>query len=140
MFWNVDVWREMERLRRDMDGLFSNYGRTAASATYPLINVYDDRDNMVVTAELPGAAKEKVSITFSDGVLAIAGRQEVPASVKNMSAVRRERTEGDFEKTIAIPTKINPNGINASFSNGILTITLPKAEEAKPKTITIEAK
>jgi len=140
MFWNVDVWREMERLRRDMDGLFSNYGRTAASATYPLINVYDDKDNMVVTAELPGAAKEKVSITFSDGVLTIAGRQEVPSSVKNMSAVRRERTEGDFEKTITIPTKINQNGINASFSNGILTITLPKAEEAKPKTITIEAK
>jgi len=140
MFWNVDVWREMERLRRDMDGLFSNYGRTAASATYPLINVYDDKDNMVVTAELPGAAKEKVSITFSDGVLTIAGRQVVPSSVKNMSAVRRERTEGDFEKTITIPTKINQNGINASFSNGILTITLPKAEEAKPKTITIEAK
>jgi len=140
MFWNLDVVREMERLRRDMDGLFSNYGRTAASATYPLINVYEDKDNMVVTAELPGAAKEKVEITFSDGVLTVAGRQEVPASVKNMSAVRRERTEGDFEKTIAIPTKINPNGINASFSNGILTITLPKAEEAKPKTITIEAK
>jgi len=140
MFWNLDVVREMDRLRRDMDGLFSNYGRTAASATYPLINVYEDKNNMVVTAELPGAVKEKVSITFSDGVLTIAGRQEVPASVKNMSAVRRERTEGDFEKTIAIPTKINQNAINASFSNGILTITLPKAEEAKPKTITIEAK
>jgi len=140
MFWNLDVVREMERLRRDMDGLFSNYGRTAASATYPLINVYEDKDDMVVTAELPGAAKEKVSITFSDGVLTIAGTQEAPASVKDMSSVRRERTEGDFEKTVAIPTKINPNGINASFSNGILTINLPKAEEAKPKTITIEAK
>jgi len=140
MLWNLDLWREMERLRRDMDGLFSNYGRTAASSTYPLINVYEDKDNMVVTAELPGATKEKVDITFSDGVLTIAGRQESPASVKNMSAVRRERTEGDFEKTVAIPTKIDPNGINASFGNGILTVTLPKAEEAKPKTITIEAK
>jgi len=140
MLWNLDVWREMERLRRDMDGLFSNYGRTAASATYPLINVYEDKDNMVVTAELPGATKEKVSITFSDGVLTIAGKQEAPASVKNMSAVRQERTEGEFEKTINIPTKIDQNGINASFGNGILTITLPKAEEAKPKTITIEAK
>jgi len=140
MFWNLDVWREMERLRRDMDGLFSDYGRTAASTTYPLINVYEDKDNMVVTAELPGAVKEKVEITFSDGVLTVAGKREVPASVKNMSAVRRERTEGDFEKTITIPMKINQNGINASFDNGILTVTLPKAEEAKPKTITIEAK
>jgi len=140
MLWNLDVWREMERLRRDMDGLFSNYGRTAASATYPLVNVYEDKDNLVVTAELPGATKEKVSITFSDGVLTIAGKQEQPASVKGMSAVRRERTEGDFEKTINVPTKIDQNGISASFTNGILTVTLPKAEEAKPKTITIEAK
>jgi len=140
MFWNLDVWREMERLRRDMDGLFSNYGRTAAAATYPLINVYEDKDNLVVSAELPGATKEKVSITFSDGVLTIAGRQESPAGVKNMSAVRRERTEGDFEKTVTIPTKIDQERINASFSNGILIVTLPKAEEAKPKTITIEAK
>jgi len=140
MLWNFDVWREMERLRRDMDGLFSNYGRTATATTYPLVNVYDDKDAMVVTAELPGASKEKVSITFSDGVLTIAGRQESPAGVKNMTAVRRERTEGDFEKTITIPTKIDQNKINASFTNGILTVTLPKAEEAKPKTITIEAK
>jgi len=140
MLWNFDVWREMERLRRDMDGLFSNYGRTATATTYPLVNVYDDKDAMVVTAELPGASKEKVSITFSDGVLTIAGRQEFPAGVKNMTAVRRERTEGDFEKTITIPTKIDQNKINASFTNGILTVTLPKAEEAKPKTITIEAK
>jgi len=140
MFWNLDAWREMERLRRDMDGLFSNYGRTAVSATYPLINVYEDKDNMVVTAELPGAMKEKVSITFSDNVLTIAGKQESPASVKNMTAVRRERTEGDFEKAINVPTKIDQNKINASFDNGILTVTLPKTEEAKPKTITIEAK
>ncbi|MBN1309717.1 MAG: Hsp20/alpha crystallin family protein [Chitinispirillaceae bacterium] len=140
MLWNLDVWREMERLRRDMEGLFTGYDRTAASATYPLVNVYEDKDKLTVTAELPGMTKEKVSITFSDSVLTIAGAQETPASVKNMSAVRRERTEGDFEKTINIPTKIDQDKINASFSNGILTITLPKAEEAKPKTITIEAK
>jgi len=57
-----------------------------------------------------------------------------------MTAVRRERTEGDFEKAINVPTKIDQNKINASFDNGILTVTLPKTEEAKPKTITIEAK
>ncbi|MBN1576671.1 MAG: Hsp20/alpha crystallin family protein [Chitinispirillaceae bacterium] len=140
MLWNLDVGREMERLRRDMDGLFSNYGRTAASATYPLVNVYEDKDKLTVTAELPGMTKEKVSITFSDGLLTIAGAQEAPAVVKNMSAVRRERTEGEFEKTINVPTTIDREKINASFSNGILIVTLPKAEEAKPKTISIEAK
>jgi len=140
MIWNVDVWREMERLRSEMDNLFSDYGRSAPSAGYPLINVYEDNNNVVVTAELPGATREKVGITFADGILTISGKQEQPASVKNMAALRVERTEGNFEKTVRIATKIDPNGINASFSNGILTITLPKAEEAKPKTITIEAK
>ena len=140
MLWNFDVWREMERLRREMEGLFSNYGRTAASATYPLVNVYEDKDQLTVTAELPGMTKEKVSITFSDGVLTISGKQETPASAEKMFAVRQERTEGGFEKAINIPTKINQDNINASFVNGILTVTLPKAEEAKPKTITIEAK
>ncbi len=140
MFWNVDVWREMERLRREMDGLFTNYGRAVTSSSYPLVNVYEDKENIMVTAELPGITREQVSITFTDGVLTIAGKQGPSANVKNMSAVRQERTEGDFEKTLRIPTKIDQNNINASFSNGILTITLPKAEEAKPKTITIEAK
>jgi len=140
MFWNVDVWREMERLRREMDGLFTNYGRAVTSSSYPLVNVYEDKENIMVTAELPGITREQVSITYADGVLTIAGKQKPLANVKNMTAVRQERTEGDFEKTLRIPTKINQNNINASFSNGILTITLPKAEEAKPKTITIEAK
>ena len=140
MLWNVDVWREMERLRREMDGLFSDYGRGAPSAGYPLINVYEDDNNVVVTAELPGATKDKVGITFADGILTLSGKQERPVSVKNMTALRIERTEGNFEKTVRIATKIDPNGINASFSNGILAVTLPKAEEAKPKTITIEAK
>jgi len=140
MLWNFDMVREMDRLRREMDGLFSTYGRTAPSTAYPLVNVYEDSDKLTVTAELPGMTKEQVSILFSDGVLTIAGKQEQPASVNGMTAVRRERTEGDFEKTITIPTKINQNAISASFANGILNVTLPKAEEAKPKTITIEAK
>jgi HSP20 family protein len=140
MLWNLDFWREMERLRKDMDGLFSNYGRAPASATYPLVNVYDGKEQLVVTAELPGVLKENVSITFSDGVLTLTGKRESPVNIKNMCAVRKERTEGDFEKSITIPTKIDQNKINASFSNVILTITLPKAEEAKPKTISIEAK
>jgi len=140
MLWNVDVWREMERLRQEMDGLFSNYGRSAPSAAYPLINVYEDNNNVVVTAELPGATKENVSITFSDGVLTISGKKGKEASVKNMTPLRIERTEGKFEKTVRIASKINHNEISAAFSSGVLTITLPKAEEAKPKSITIEAR
>jgi len=140
MLWDLDVWSEMERLQRDMNNLFSNYGRSNGATTYPLTNVYDNRENMVVTAELPGMTKDGVSITYSDGVLTISGKQEPLENIKKMTVVRQERAVGNFEKTLRIPTKIDQGKITASFTNGILTVTLPKSEEAKPKTIAIEAK
>jgi len=130
----------MERLRRDMNGLFSGYERTGGAATYPLVNLYDGRDAVIVTAELPGMTREKVGITFSDGVLTIAGNLEPLADVKDMAVIRQERSMGKFEKSLRLPAKVDQNKITASFTNGILTVTLPKTEDAKPRTIAIEAK
>lgn len=140
MLWDVDLWREMDRLRRDMNGLFANYGRASGAATYPLLNVYEDKDTVTVAAELPGLTKDQVNITFSEGVLTITGNQEPLAQAKNMTIVRQERASGAFEKTVRIPTKVRHDKVSASFTNGVLTIQLPKAEEVKPKTIAIEAK
>lgn len=139
MFWDVDVWTEMDRLRKEMDSLFNNYGRVSGSTTFPLLNVYDDKENIIVNAELPGMTKDQVSITFSDGVLTISGNKKPLSRVENMAVVRQERVTGSFEKTMRIPAKIEQNKITASFDRGILTVKMPKAEEAKPKTITIEA-
>ena len=140
MFWNSDLLSEMDRLRREMNGLFSQYGRPSEATTFPLVNIYENNDAITITAELPGFSKDKVNITYTDGILTISGKREPVAAVKDMSIVRKERSEGDFEKTIQIPTKINQEQINASFSNGILSISLPKSEEVKPRTIAIEAK
>jgi HSP20 family protein len=140
MLWDIDVFSEMERLRREMNSLFSNYGSSSGSSTYPLMNVYDAKDNILVTAELPGLTKEQVNITFSDGILTVSGKQQPLAKTKGMTVVRNERSEGDFEKTLRVPFKIKREAIKASFSNGILTVTMPKAEEIKPKTIAIETK
>jgi HSP20 family protein len=89
---------------------------------------------------MTGMTKDKVNITFADGMLTLSGRLEPLDAAKKMTMVRQERSHGDFEKTIRIPTKVEHDRISASFANGILTITLPKAEEAKPKTIAIEVK
>jgi HSP20 family protein len=140
MLWNVDVWNEMDRLRREVNSLFSDFGQTGGTATYPLVNIYDNQDAIVVTAELPGLTKENVAITFMDGVLTLSGNLEPGGTVKNMAVVRQERSTGRFEKSVRIPSKIHHEKITAVFSNGILTITLPKSEEAKPKTITIDTK
>ena len=139
MLWNYDVSREMERMRRDMDAYFGNMQRASGATTYPLINVYDGSDEIIVTAELPGMAKDKVNITFADGALTLSGALAPLEMARNMTAVRQERSSGEFEKAIQIPSKIGQEKIAASFENGILTVTLPKSEEAKPKTITIEA-
>jgi HSP20 family protein len=140
MLWDVDVWSEMERLRREMDTLFSNAGVRGGVRAYPPINVYDNGEAIVVTAELPGMTKGDVSITFTDGVLSVGGKVEPVKAAEKMSIVRSERNTGEFEKSLRIPTKVEQEKINASFTNGILTVILPKAEEAKPKTIQIEAK
>jgi len=140
MLWDTDIFSEMERLRREMNDLFSNYGNATASPTYPLMNVYEDKENITVMAELPGLTKDQVSITVSNNVLTVAVKQPPYAKAKDMTIVRKERSEGDFEKTLRIPTKIKQEAIKASFNSGILTITMPKAEEVKPKTIAIEAK
>lgn len=139
MRWDVDFWSEMERLRREMGGMYQGYGRPSSN-TYPLVNVYEDKDSIVITAELSGMAKEAVGITFADGVLTLKGKREPLASVKDMEIVRRECSTGEFEKTIQIPTKIDQEKIGATFNNGVLTITLPKSEEVKPKTIQIETR
>jgi HSP20 family protein len=140
MFWNTDVLHEMNRLRREMNNLFSSYpGSSSTNVTYPLINVYDNPDTIVVTAELPGMTKEKIAITFVDNSLTLSGKLNDCDESKKMTMIRRERSKGDFEKTIRLPSKIIAERIEASFVNGILSITLPKAEEAKPKTITVNA-
>ena len=138
MLWNVDIFNEVDRLRREMNNLFSDSGRTTTN-TYPLLNAYENEDEIAVTAELPGLTKDDVNITFSEGVLTLSGNQRTTAKMKEMTAIRKERSDGEFEKTLQIPVKIKQDIISASFIDGVLTITLPKAEEAKPKTITIEA-
>lgn len=139
MLWGVDPWRELERMRHELDGLFSGYARSQMSASFPLVNVYDEGEELTVSAELPGLTKDQVEITYHDGVLTLSGNRGAPAGTEKMTLVRSERSIGAFEKTVAIPVKIDAERISANFANGILTIRLPKAEEAKPKQIRIEA-
>ena len=138
MLRHIDLWREMDRIRKEFDNIFSGYQRETESGTYPLLNVSDNRDEVIVTAELPGMTKEKVNITFMDEVLTVSGKLEPLADTQKMTAVRRERSIGAFEKRVHVPFKVQQDKISASFEDGVLTIRMPKSEEARPKTITIE--
>ena len=140
MLWNIDPWHELERMRTELDDMFAGGGRAGVRRSFPLVNIYDDMDNLVVNAELPGMSKEDVTITFTDGTLTLSGKR--PALVEDDKAVliRTERATGAFEKSFQIPYKVDQDKIAAGFSNGMLTVTLPKAEEAKPRSIQIEAR
>lgn len=137
MLWQVAPLKEFEQLQRQMNDLInrSGYSRTTS---FPLFNAHDTKDDLIIVAELPGVKKEDISITVNNGVLTLKGKRSNDGRSGEATLLRSERPKGEFEKELRLPVKINDSNIAASLKEGILTITLPKAEEAKPKQITIE--
>lgn len=110
-------------------GLFSGWS--------PALDVFDEKDNLVVKAELPGLKKEEINLSLHDGVLTISGERKRETEKKEGETFRSERYFGKFQRSVTLPTAVNVNKVNASYKDGILTVELPKAEEAKPKQIEV---
>ncbi|MFP4162595.1 MAG: Hsp20/alpha crystallin family protein [Chitinispirillaceae bacterium] len=138
MYWTVNPWKELERMRRDMDVLFSRSPSGTREPSFPMINTYENKEDLLIVAELPGVPKEEVNITMENGVLTLSGARKPVVSAGEVETLRLERPQGRFEKKIRIPVKVNDSAVEATFNNGVLTIKLPKAEEARPKQITID--
>jgi len=135
------VSKEISRLQSEMDRLFERFfGKGLPffkSHEYPAVNVYHDIDNLYITAELPGVSIEDLDISLEENSITIKGQKKSGVS-EDVSFHRKERDDGSFNRVIALPVKIDPEKGKATLKNGILTITLPKAEEAKPKKIDIK--
>jgi len=142
MLYTINPWQELERMQRQIDSVFRlrDQDDVYSAASFPLMNIYDAKDDILVTVELPGMSRDQVSITASDGLLTIKGKRPDDSPGKNYAVIRQERSVGGFEKSVRIPSTVLQNRISATFKNGVLAITLPKAEEAKPKQIAIEVK
>jgi len=102
----------------------------------PALDLYQNNDNVVAVLELPGMRKEDIDISLHDGMLTIAGERQI-SSGEGESAERTERFSGKFRRSISLPTRIDAGKVNATYKDGILTVTLPKAEEAKPKKVEV---
>lgn len=137
MMWSTDPWRELDRMRRQLEGMLDPLGRPLARRVFPPMNIYDNGEEIVLTAELAGVTKDEVKITYTDGVLTLVGNRKPPASLEGMTPLRRERPVGRFEKSLEVPVKIDADRIAASFKNGVMTVRLPKAAEARPRQIQI---
>ena len=140
------AWTGLDRwnnLRDELDSLFdmpfwSNFGRQSQlfSGWSPALDLYQNNDNVIVRVELPGMRKEDIEISLQDGMLTISGERKSETS-EGDKAERTERYVGKFRRSISLPTQVDSNKVAATYRDGILTITLPKAEEAKPKQIQV---
>ena len=134
-------WREMERLRREMNRLFRNWPTQARWGTapgYPAMNVWTDENSTIVTAELPGVILEDIDISVEDGTLTLRGNRQ-PDEVEGVTYHRQERRYGSFLRTFRLPFRVDPEKVEATFKTGVLNIALPRAEADKPKKIAIRA-
>ncbi|NTU66596.1 MAG: Hsp20/alpha crystallin family protein [Candidatus Moranbacteria bacterium] len=123
---------------REMDRFFDE---DAWGADFvPAINVFQDKDNVIVETSLPGIDPEKVDISVENDVLTISGSREEKSEIKREDYYRKEIREGSFSRSVILPMAVKASEAKAHAEKGILRITLPKAEEVKPKKISVEVK
>lgn len=110
-------------------GLFSGWS--------PTLDVFDDKDSLVVKVELPGLKKDEINISLHEGVLTVSGERKRETEKKEGESFRSERYFGKFQRSVTLPTAVDSNKVSAAYKDGVLTVELPKAEEAKPKQIAV---
>jgi len=144
----MDILREMENLRREIDGAFKGFGTGAflepsflpgvGLQRFPQVNLAQDKDNVYVEVLVPGVDAKDLELTVMQGTLTLSGeRKDVTNTEKTW--LRRERGLGKFMRTIDLPNEIDSDRVVARFDNGILLVTLPIQEKAKPRRISVKA-
>jgi HSP20 family protein len=134
-------FEELERMRRQLDSMFGGLERrphrVLGAGVFPLINLTEDRDNYYVRAELPGLKAEDINISVTGNNLSISGERKIASEGDSVRYHRREREAGSFSRVIALPGEVDADKVEAEHLDGILTVTIPKAEATKPKQITV---
>jgi HSP20 family protein len=135
-------FRHLSVLRDEIDRLFESPLNELATASQqllsgwlPSVDLYEDRDHLTLKAELPGMRKEDIEISLHGELLTISGERKDDERFAKAHVVRSERFLGKFQRTFTLPYPIATDKVEAAYKDGMLTVTLPKAEEAKPKQI-----
>lgn len=148
--WNREypAFRGLQSLQQDMNRIFDEFFRGDLLANdslfardwNPAVDILENNDQFVLKAEIPGMTKDDVKITLENNVLTIRGEKKNETEKKEGDFHRIERSYGSFERSFTVPGTIKVNEIDAQYKDGVLTLTLPKAEEAKPKSIEVKVK
>jgi HSP20 family protein len=143
----------LARLRNDIDALFSSFfhepfGLTSLNAPFaqlgewgPRMDVHETENNVTLKFDLPGVDPEQVDIRVADNVLTIRGERSEEKECGNGTGgtCYRERRYGSFSRSVTLPASVDPDNVDATFRNGVLTVTLNKRADARPKRITVKA-
>jgi HSP20 family protein len=134
--------QRMNRLFEETFGPLGLQTEEALSVTgwTPSCDVYETDNEIVIKAELPGVKKEDAKVSIQDGVLSIIGERKFEEETKKENYIRVERSYGSFSRSFTLPTRVDPDKVAAEFTDGLLRVTLPKREEAKPKGIEVKVK
>ncbi|MFZ5776067.1 MAG: Hsp20/alpha crystallin family protein [Thermodesulfobacteriota bacterium] len=135
-------WADFDRMRKELDLLFQGVGRELGprSATvFPALNISEDAGNLYIRAEIPGVPATELEIAIEGDTLTIRGERKTCPVEEKISYHRRELECGRFSRAITLPCKVQGDRVEAKALDGIVTIVLPKAEEAKPRQIKVSA-
>lgn len=143
--WNpsrelLGIADEMNRLVNNVFGDETRETSLFKGTWSPAVDIAEDDNNFYLHIELPGMKREDVKVRYEEGLLTITGEKKSEKEEKKVNFHRVERSYGKFERSFRVPTRILNEKIDASFQNGVLTVTLPKSEETKPKEIEVKIK
>jgi len=140
----VDAFQNLRRLNSFLDEAMNGFPFGAESGTLtaawtPAVDVFEDKDAVKIIAELPGVKPDDVKISLENQALTVRGEKRQVAEEKTERVHRYERSYGVFERSFALPTTVDSEKVSATCQDGILTITVPKAERARPREIPVQA-
>lgn len=140
--WNWSAFDQITNLRDEINRLFESpengSGTDAFNAWAPALDLFEDENHLTVTAELPGMKKEAIDISLQDNILTIAGERRNEKKYEGSQTTREERVFGRFTRSLTLPKQVDPAKVKATYKDGVLTVTLPKTEEAKPRQIEVQ--
>ncbi len=136
-----NLWDELFNIRNDFDRMLGRGETQVGTGWCPAVDVHETKDELVLQAELPGLTPDDVELNVENGVLTISGekKQEHQEGEEGSDFHLVERRYGRFERRFSLPRSVDPGKVKAEFANGMLNITLPKAEAAKPRRIQIKS-
>ena len=143
----LDPWKDFgslqERINRMFDDtirtLYPTDGEELEKGTWaPAVDIYETNDSFVVSADLPGLNKDEIQIDLKDNTLTLKGEKKFEEKVSKDNYIRVERAYGSFVRSFTLPQNVDPEKIKAKYKEGVLEVTIPKKEEAKPKQIKVE--